>query len=164
MPNYTYAVTASKIDATSVESNLEVIIDRSMKMSPQCSAAFDKANQTLGKKRRPNQKISWYHHEVTLSEKGVLFCPHSPSSKLGEKKKERKKYAQKSGVVSMWEMNNQSGSPFLWEQDTSKETWSNLNCLKVARWMQTVNNYSPSSNTRIQKEIYSGRFREHKRR
>lgn len=58
MPNYTYAVTASKIDATSVESNLEVIIDRSMKMSPQCSAAFDKANQTLGKKRRPNQKTS----------------------------------------------------------------------------------------------------------
>lgn len=48
-PNYAYAVIVSKISATSVESNLEVITDRSMKMSAQCSVAFKKANQTLGK-------------------------------------------------------------------------------------------------------------------
>lgn len=55
-PNYAYD--SLQISATSVESNLEVIIDRSMKMSAQCSVAFKKANQTLGKKWRPKQKIS----------------------------------------------------------------------------------------------------------
>ena len=49
-PNYTHAMIGSKIAVTTVESNLEVITERSMKMSAQCSAAFKKANQMLGKK------------------------------------------------------------------------------------------------------------------
>lgn len=48
----------AKEAVTTMESNLEVIIERSMKMSPQCSVAFKKANQILGKKFRSNQKIA----------------------------------------------------------------------------------------------------------
>jgi len=49
-------MTGSKIAVTTVESNFKTIIERSMKMSAQCSVAFEKANRMLGKKWRPNQK------------------------------------------------------------------------------------------------------------